>query len=139
MQHTLIQELSDAITARQNCTQSGNTEWFEKWSERIEQLVDMLPSGSGIDNGTKIDLEASHAGKVVLYAPFHHMDENGFYDGWTEHIITVTPSFRGINLRISGRDRNQIKEYLYETYDYELTRLVEWNEEKGGYLYAKAA
>jgi hypothetical protein len=62
------------------------------------------------------------------------MNDGGFYDGWTEHTVVVTPSFRGINLRISGRDRNQIKEYLYETYDYALTRLVQWSEERNGYV-----
>jgi hypothetical protein len=85
----------------------------------------MLPSGSGIDSGTKIDLDKSHAEKIIFYFGFHHMDENGFYDGWTEHTLVVTPSFTGINLRIGGRDRNQIKEYLYDTYDYALTCEVE--------------
>jgi hypothetical protein len=130
MQNTIISTLSAAIEARKNCQQSGNAEWLDRWEERINQLVGMLPSGSGIDSGTKIDLDKSHADKLVLYTAFHHMNEVGYYDGWTEHTITVTPSFLGINLRISGRDRNQIKDYLYGTYEYALTRPVVWNEEK---------
>jgi len=144
MQNTIISTLSTAIAARKNCAGSNNgtfnsdgkQEWFEKWTERIKELVDMLPSGSGIDNGTEIDLNASHADKIVLYTAFHHMNDGGYYDGWTEHTITVTPAFSGISLRISGRDRNQIKDYLYETYDYALTRPVVWNEEKQGYQVA---
>jgi hypothetical protein len=50
---------------------------------------------------------------------------DGFYSGWTDHTVIVRPSFRGINVRISGRDRNGIKEYLAETYDYALTQEVE--------------
>jgi hypothetical protein len=127
MARYLYSELAAAIEARRNCDTRvpRNEEWFDKWTERIDQLVQLLPSGSGIDHGTRIDLEASHAGKLVLYAGFHHMNDGGMYDGWTEHTIVVTPSFRGINLRISGRNRNDIKEYLYDTYQCVLSQEVE--------------
>lgn len=142
MARYLYSELAAAIEARRNCSQQKaapsplpdgyvakaemvNPEWFDKHTERIRELSKLLPSGSGIDCGTKVDLDASHGEKIVLYASFHHMNDNGMYDGWTEHTITVTPSFRGINLRISGRNRNDIKEYLYETYEYALSQDVE--------------
>jgi len=126
MDKKLYQELAAAIQARKNCDTATprNTEWFDKWTDRINELVDLLPSGSGIDCGTKIDLDASHAEKIVLYTSYHHMNDGGYYNGWTEHTITVTPSFREINLRISGRNRNDIKEYLYETFEYALTQQV---------------
>ena len=83
--------------------------------------MDLLPSGSGWDEGTKIDLEASHADKFVLYGSYRHMDECGGYDGYTNHTITVTPSLASdFNLRISGRNRNDIKDYLFQTFDYAL-------------------
>lgn len=44
------------------------------------------------------------------------MNECGYYDGWTAHTITVTPSFSGFNLLISGRDRNDIKAYIRDTF-----------------------
>jgi hypothetical protein len=111
------------IQARLNCEKSGNTEWFEKWSTQIQYIEDnVLPSGSGIDNGTKIDLEASTGEKIVLNTSFHHMTENGFYDGWTDHTVTVTASLiHDIKLKISGRDRNDIKEYLHQEYESVLT------------------
>ena len=120
----LYAELSAAVQARKNCAKpkpDGNLEWFDNWTETINKLVELLPSGSGFDNGTKIDLDASHAEKLVLETSFHHMDDMGGYDGWTEHTVTVTPGFRGINLRISGPNRNDIKEYMHETFDYALT------------------
>jgi hypothetical protein len=119
----LYSELAAAIEARRNCADRNNQEWLVKWTQRIQQLEQLLPSGSGIDCGTIIDLEQSHAEKLVMRADFHHV-YGGMYDGWTGHIITVTPSFRGINLRISGRNRNDIKEYLYDTYDYALKQEV---------------
>jgi hypothetical protein len=122
----LYSELSTAIQARKNCdiATPRNTEWFDRWTERIEELSNLLPHGSGIDNGTIIDMQQSHAEKLVLHTSFHHMTDAGFYDGWTEHTVVVTPSFTGINLRISGRDRNQIKEYLYDTFSYALEQEV---------------
>lgn len=49
---------------------------------------------------------------------FHHMNESGYYDGWTGHTITVKASLsHKFTLTISGRDRNGIKEYLHDTYN----------------------
>ena len=45
------------------------------------------------------------------------MNENGMYDGWTEHKIVITPDLlHGFNLSIGGRNRNEIKDYLHEVY-----------------------
>lgn len=138
----LYSELSRLIDARQRCaeemrrihgelgvcssmkeTYELRQEWFEKHTDRIKQLVSLyLPSGSGFDTGTVIDLESSHADKLVFNTEFHHMDENGMYDGWTEHTVTVKPSLGfGMHLRISGRDRNGIKELIEETFWNSLT------------------
>ena len=114
----LYRELATAIQAMRNCEETNNVEWVHKWAETIDNLTELLPHGSGIDSGCQIDLDKSHAEKLVIHTSFHHMNDGGFYDGWTEHTITVTPSFSGINLRISGPNRNDIKEYLYDTFDY---------------------
>lgn len=74
------------------------------------------PSGSGIDNGTKFNVDHSTPEKFEFLADFHHMNEDGFYDGWTAHKITATPGFESINIRIRGRDRNSIKDHLHEVY-----------------------
>ena len=113
---TIIQEIASRIVARQNCINSGNEQWLDRHTAALKTLQEELPSGSGIDCGTKIDLDASTSGKVVLLCSFHHMNDAGMYNGWTEHRITVTPAFSGIDIAISGRDRNGIKEYLHETY-----------------------
>jgi hypothetical protein len=127
MERKLYAELASRIHARKAC-QGTNAEWFEKHSETIKLLVDLLPSGSGFDNGTKIDLEASHAEKLVFYTSFHHMDENGSYSGWTEHTIVVTPSLQHkINLRISGQNRNEVKDAIHEAFYFALTQDVTYN------------
>lgn len=115
---TLAQAIASAVVARANCQVSGNTEWFDRWTARIDQLIrNHMPSGSGIDSGTKIDLGRSNGNALRFSFGFHHMDENGYYDGWTQHELVVKPAFDGLSLHITGPDRNQIKEYLYQVYD----------------------
>ena len=76
-----------------------------------------MPSGSGWDNGTKIDLDKSDSEKLVFYGGFHHMDEDGYYTTWTKHTITVTPSLQNdIDIKIGGKSYGDIKECLYESF-----------------------
>lgn len=86
--------------------------------EALLRLVkEHMPSGSGFDAGTQIDLDESTPDRLVFTTSFHHMNEHGFYDGWTEHIVTVYPSLAfGATLTIGGYDKNQIKEYIEEVF-----------------------
>lgn len=129
METKTYQELATAIIARSNCEKSGNTEWLQRHTDHIYSIVkDHAPSGAGIDNGTKIDLEKSNGDKLVFATSFHHMNDNGMYDGWTEHWVTVRPSLAfGIEISISGRNRNGIKEYIHDVFH---TFLSEMYEEK---------
>ena len=109
--------LASHLTALANCRARGLT-YGDKWLDRINTLVANMPSGSGIDCGTKIDFDRSNGNKLVFIASFHHMDQWGCYDGWTEHEIIVKPSLAfGFDIRITGRNRNDIKDYLHEVYD----------------------
>lgn len=123
MTRYLYSELANLVDARRRCL-SGLKDgqlpnpWADKHTERIEALVkEHMPSGSGFDSGTTMDLDASHGDRLVFNTAFHHMDEGGGYDGWTEHRVVVTPAFvGGFNLRVSGRNRNEIKEYVAEAF-----------------------
>ena len=123
---TVLHALCAAISARLNCEKSGNADWFARHSDSIDQLANFLPRGSGFDSGTKIDLDRSDGrSKVVLTTSFHHMNQNGMYDGWTEHTVIVRPCLLfGFRLSISGKDRNQIKEYMHETFSHALREEV---------------
>lgn len=118
MKTHLYAEIASLICARQNCIKTGNHEWQGKHEERILALVkETAPSGSGIDCGTKIDIDVSQPEKLVFTFSYHHMNDYGMYDGWTEHKAIVTPSLQfGFNLTITGKDRNGIKEYLHEVF-----------------------
>lgn len=119
---TLAAWIAETAEWSERAENNPNAQWSDIASARLDQLVDMLPSGSGIDNGT--ELISADATKIVLSAGFHHMSEHGYYDGWTEHRITIRPTFSGLDVTISGRNRNDIKEYLHEVYHQALSAMV---------------
>ena len=98
-------------------------------SDRLDYIEkEFLPSGSGFDAGTKIERESS-VNKIVLLTSFHHMNENGYYDGWTEHKIIIKPCLQfGFTFTISGRDKRQIKEYIEDMLQEILSREIDVSE-----------
>lgn len=116
---SLYRELARLVTARRNCIATNNGEWKDKHADTIRELCkSFLPHGSGVDCGAELDLDASRGDRLVFTTSFHHMNDGGMYDGWTEHGVVVVPCLSfGFYLRITGRDRNGIKEYLGELFD----------------------
>jgi hypothetical protein len=116
--NSVIKTLASAIDARKRCEQNKNVEWFNKWTEQIKDIEDnYLPSGSGIDSGCNVDLDKSTGEKVVISTAYHHMNDVGMYDGWTEHRVIVKASLmHDIDIQITGANRNDIKEYLHEVF-----------------------
>lgn len=129
MQRTIAEYLASRVLARSNCiaqnAQHPNPhalDWTRRHKEEAETVArDYLPSGSGFDNGTRIDWEKSNADRLVLLTSFHHMNESGFYDGWTDHAVTVRASLSlGLLISVSGRDRNGIKDLIADTFAHAL-------------------
>lgn len=131
----LYRLLANTLRAYDNCTKNGATqsqkaEWTARHRGTFYDLVEQfMPSGSGIDSGTKIDWGQSTPEKLVFLTSYHHMNECGMYDGWTEHKVIVTPSLcSDYDLKITGRDRNSIKEYLAETFASALDTEIDHDE-----------
>ena len=58
---------------------------------------------------------ASCGDRFVFNVSFHHMDEHGFYGGWTHHRVVVRPSLlHGLRITVGGPNRNDVKEHLTE-------------------------
>lgn len=112
-----IAKLANALQAMNNCTTSGNNEWVEYWDNYVLDACKKLPSGSGIDEGMTIAREECGQKKIVFSFSYHHLNDVGYYDGWTYHKLIITPSFSGLDMRITGRDRNQVKDYLYDLFN----------------------
>lgn len=96
---------------------AAHIEWARDIHEsRIAQIMGELPAGAGFDNGITL-ADASTPSRLIFETAFHHMDDSGMYAGWSEHRVTVTPSLVwGIEMRIGGRDRNGIKDYIAESF-----------------------
>lgn len=115
VKRTNAQRISELLQAIRNCEASGNLEWRAKHAQRLVDIVVSGPSGSGWDCGTRLDA-ASTPYKLIFFGSWHHMDESGMYDGWTEHKIIVRPAFIGVDLTVTGRNRNGIKDYIGELF-----------------------
>ncbi len=118
--------IASRLIALQNCRQKDDeqhAEWADKHEEWIlDEVRNTGPSGSGIDCGTQLDFDRSTPNKLVFSADFHHMDDAGGYDGWTSHSIIVRPSlYCDIDIRITGKDRDGIKDYLADVFHAWLT------------------
>jgi hypothetical protein len=114
--------LFSALSAWDNCKRGGNDRrsMEQAWDMYIDDIVkNHLPSGSGVDNGTKLDRVTSLRRDMLVFdCAYHHMNEHGMYVGWEDYTIFVKPSFIGkIEIsRVTGRDRNMTKEYLADIY-----------------------
>jgi hypothetical protein len=119
MTTTVATAISEAIRARNNRRKNGDKKWQARWEQRLTQLEGCLPSGSGVDSGTKIELDVNNPEVSLAFVMnFHHMTGDGMYDGWTKHIIYVTATFgKSFVMRCAGRDKNNIKDYLCEILD----------------------
>lgn len=89
-----------------------DTRFIDMWTPVLEEINARLPSGSGFDCGSEFLPDDSKRNRLVFKTSFHHMDDGGCYDGWTEHQIIVTPMFGGFDIRVTGVNRNEIKEYI---------------------------
>lgn len=128
-------QISLLLIARDNCIKVNNAEWYNKHDDSLEQLQEFLPSGSGFDNGTHIDIDESKPDKIVLRFSYHHMNEEGCYTHWTDHVVKIVPNlaFR-YDLKISGRNTNGIKDYFYDVLSCSLETAV--SQDKNGQFVA---
>jgi hypothetical protein len=105
-------------------------EWAERAQHKLRILLGKLPHGSGIDHGPTI-LPDSEPDKLQFDMSFHHMDDSGYYDGWTDHRITIRPSLANeFDISVSGQDRNDVKYHLAEVFDYALSQTIDINSKE---------
>lgn len=124
--------LANCIQARLNFLNSDDTsdnamQWVDTHEEKIAEIVEHLfPSGSGFDNGTKLNLQKSTGEKLVFETSYHHMNDAGFYTEWTDHTITVTPSLlHDFHVHITGKNVNDTKDYIVECFNTSLIEEIE--------------
>ena len=126
MKMPLYQALARTVLARKNCIILNNHEGFTQQTARLHELAKLLPNGSGIDNGTKIDASASRGDRLVFNLDFHHMNDHGVYTVWTKYRIYIIPDLAtDFVVRIVGRNINSIKDDLRDVFFHALRQEVE--------------
>jgi hypothetical protein len=110
--------ISNLFLAHENYLKVNNNEWSYQFTDKINVLVNnFLPYGSGFDQGVTFSVNESNHNKLVFITSFHHMDENGFYCGWSDHKIIVTPDLTfGFNIKITGVNMRDIKDYISDCF-----------------------
>lgn len=124
--------ISGLVSARLNCIKTNNHVWKEQHEDRIDTIIkDRFPSGSGFDDGAKIDYEESNGERLVFNSSYHTMDEYGGYDGWIDFKVIVTASLQfDFDLKVKGRfsklnDHNSgLKEYIEDTFNFILNDMM---------------
>ena len=120
MFNTLVYNIASALFSYKRCIETNNS-YATIWLEKIKSYEKLLPSGSGIDNGCKIDIDNSTENKIIIKTTFHHMDQNDNYTKWTYHTIKVTPSFTGIDVDIT----NDKDSYLHDVFQNNLNQPIQ--------------
>lgn len=121
----LYQKLAGTIAAIENCQKSGNTTYIQTHKDLLRYFEsEYLPSGSGFDNGSKIDLQKSTPEKIVILSDYHKMSDAGYYCGWQAVKVVVKPSLLyGFTLSITGGNR-KFKDYVSDAFEHALKRTV---------------
>lgn len=125
LHHQVFRALAIHADARRNCEEADNDVWYVRHWEIIEAVLATAPLGSGLDAGISLNYDKSRRDRLVLHTSFHHMLEGG-YAGWSEHDLVITPDLQfDYNLRITGHNRSDIKDYLGDLFGYWLSARVE--------------
>ena len=87
-----------------------NTPLKEK---QLSWLQELLPFGNGIEAVCVIPLKSTKK-RIVIDTYYWHPD---YSDEWTIYKVVITPSFEGeINIRITGKNEDNVKEYLHDIF-----------------------
>lgn len=111
--------IASALAAKNYCVERKHTALVHEWAAYIDDTVrEHAPRGSGFNEGTHISALKSAIGgnkpqRLVFDTAFHHMAD-GYY---THHEVWVYPWFDGFNIRITGRDDNDIKELIHDAFN----------------------
>ena len=104
-----LSELANLINAIKHCKPA----YQDLANSTIDEMDSLLPHGSGIDGICEIDRNNSTIDKIIVNLEYHHLNDAGYYEGWTSHQVILTPSFiGGFDLKVTGKDKNGIKDYL---------------------------
>ena len=128
MSQPQIRTLATQISAELFRIEHPNQDIVSDAMACLDRLAEFLPSGSGFDSGTTLDVDQSTPEKLVFDTSFHAMNEYGYYDGWTEHKIIARPSFvfgMALDEPSSDDPDDDTQEYIWDTFTHALQQDIE--------------
>ena len=97
----------------------------DNYDKHDDTIIDfeqnMLPHGSGFDCGCTINRDESTLNKLVIDTSYHCLNENGYYDGWLEFQVIITPAFGNdvnINFKRQTKNKSVYNKYWNTSVDY---------------------
>ena len=118
--------IARAIGAYQRCSKESNP-WENFWYERLKAYERSL-YGAGIEDiliGTAMSKSDS---LIVVTGRYHALSENGFYDGYYDFTVKITPSLAtGCCIRVTGNmgKYNDAKDFIFDMFSETLWMDVE--------------
>ena len=117
----IYKRLAKIANSRLRCLNSIKfPQEIENYENEINNIMkNSLPHGSGIDNGCSFNYDKSHNNRLVINSAYHCMNENGYYDGWVDFIVVLTPDLEldyTLNIRGNFGKYNHVKDYLYQIF-----------------------
>ena len=113
----LYRKFASLLLAIDNCEKAGNTEWADRHAQKFADLMNQyMPDGSGFNSGTELD-DSSRPDRLIFTTTYYHSDEHGSITSCTDHKIIITPSLvYSYNMRVTGRNKNDIKSYITDLF-----------------------
>lgn len=124
MKQPLYQAMAQTFAAYKGCIDMGNSDYETIHRDKLDMMArEYLPSGSGVDNGTTIDVDRCTLDSMVLRFGWHYMNEDGYYCGWINFVVGITASLRwGFDVQIATTDTDKdeqvdgLLDYLHDLY-----------------------
>jgi hypothetical protein len=114
---------------------SSSEYWKDIWEQDLEHLErNYLPSGSGFDAGCSINLVETKVNRLVIDFDYHHMDQNGYYNGWSHNQLILTASLvwdfdiRIVNRKGGHRIQSYDRDYFIDVFNYALNQELDITE-----------
>ena len=84
--------------------------------KELTLFKEVLPNGNGIEAGCVISLKSTKK-RIVIDTLYWHTNDSDETSRWTAHQVIITPSFeREINIRITGKNKDNVKDYLHDIF-----------------------
>lgn len=94
-------------------------------TKELQELKQFYPSGNGIEANFLVG--HSDKDRLVFDVSYHHMNSNGYYVGYSNHLVIVVPSLLwDFEIRVTGKNKNNVKGCLCDVFNDALRQDVEW-------------